>query len=218
MYINRLNNVDANSYTPQETVGGCTTSQSREVRNAPFDQTSELSRVGDLRSGCVVFSAAWLDRIKNYNGEADSRMNYLRRVEVLQTVDTLQRSYRNREVNNRGSSFENLFQPTFQRFDLNLTNRGFMNVIGNEDGAMRNLANYLSEPGESHVLVLIRTNGDHHAIATHQEAGKLYIFDPNEGESTVNSRESTVKSTLRNIIQNYSYRVPVPEVHLLRAT
>ena len=205
----------------RETVGGCAVSKPSVTESADtravFAQQEELAKVGDLQKGCVVFSAVWLDRIRNYSGEPGSRINHLSRIEVLENVDNLQRCYQRREEQNRKSAFDDLFQPTFNHFGMNLTNRGFMDVISSQDSALTNLAHHLSESGKSHVLVLIRMDGDHHAIATHQEAGRLHIFDPNSGESVMSARDREVKQALQDIIQNYSYRVPLPEVHLLQA-
>ncbi|WP_235809933.1 YopT-type cysteine protease domain-containing protein [Pseudomonas syringae group genomosp. 3] len=77
------------------------------------------------------------------------------------------------------------------------------------------MASTLREANSSHILVIVRANGDNYSIATHCTGRKSHVFDPNHGEYCFKAGTGTIKESMRNIIQAYSSRFPVPEVYVL---
>ncbi|WP_259639877.1 YopT-type cysteine protease domain-containing protein [Pseudomonas syringae group genomosp. 3] len=204
-------------YTTQTTIGGCSGSSASHIKEIPFNQESELSRVGDQRAACVVFTAAWLDRIRHYAHSGEARIDHMRHRGTLEDIAGRQQIYRNHEINNPRTPYNILFSPTFRNYSLQLSPARVLDIVSDEDQAMETMANTLREANSSHVLVVVRANGDNHAIATHSTGNKLHVFDPNHGEYSFRSDIGTVKESMREIIQAYSSRFPVPEIHVLPA-
>ncbi|WP_080271767.1 YopT-type cysteine protease domain-containing protein [Pseudomonas syringae] len=202
-------------HTTQTTIGGCSSSSAAGIKEIPFNQENELSRVGDQRAACVVFTAAWLDRIRHYPHTGENRIDHLRHRSTLENVATRQQTYRNHEINNPRTPYNTLFSPTFRDYSLRLSPAHVLDIISDENQAMDTMASTLREANSSHILVIVRANGDNHAIATHCTGRKLHVFDPNHGEYSFKADTGTIKESMRDIIQAYSSRFPVPEIHVL---
>ncbi|KPW54392.1 MULTISPECIES: YopT-type cysteine protease domain-containing protein [Pseudomonas syringae group] len=202
-------------HTTQATIGGCSSSTASRIKEIPFKQADELARVGDQRAACVVLTAAWLDRVRHHSQPAEARIDHMRHRATLEQVAERQQTYRNHEINNPRTPYEILFSPTFRDYSLRLSNARILDIMSDEEQAMGSMANTLRDPNSSHVLVIVRMNGDNHAIATHCTGNKLHVFDPNHGEYSFKADTGTVEENMRDIIQAYSSRFPVPEIHIL---
>ncbi len=202
-------------------VGGACASapsdRSQRVSHAPFEQASALAQVGELRAACVVFSAAWLHSIANVSLTNHGRMEHFTQVETLEGISAQQRGYRQHElaIRGQGRPYSEWFAPAFQHYGVGLGTDVVVDVMSHEEQAMQNLANMFAQANSSHVFVIMRTNGDNHAIATHQSGNHVHVFDPNHGEYRL--RRSELKDGLRSIIQAYSSRFPVPELRVIPA-
>lgn len=202
-------------------VGGACASapsdRSQRVGHAPFEQASALAQVGELRAACVVFSAAWLHSITNESMTDHGRMEHFTQVHTLEGISAQQQGYRQHElaIRGQGRPYSEWFAPAFQHYGVRLGADVVVDVMSHEEQAMQTLANMFAQANSSHVFVIMRTNGDNHAIATHQSGNHVHVFDPNHGEYRL--RHSELKDGLRSIIQAYSSRFPVPELRVLPA-
>lgn len=189
-------------------VGGASSSRSRDM--VSFTQA--------VNAACVPYSALWLHQISNKSGDASSRMNFLSQDSTVTSITTLQQSYRayELEVRGRASQFTDRFQPTFDNFGISLRGETVFDVSAVEDSTMNEIAAALSEKNSSHVIVIRRTDGDDHLIAIHQSGSSVKLFDPNNGEFKL--KKSEVANAIRNVINAYSQRVPVPELRLIKAS
>lgn len=211
----RRGGFDTKGLTPLQTeflqdshVGGASSSRSRDM--VSFTQA--------VNAACVPYSAAWLHQISNKSGDASSRMNFLSQDSTVTSITTLQQSYRAHELEIRGhaSQFTARFQPTFDNFGISLRGETVFDVSAVEDSTMNEIAAALSEKNSSHVIVIRRTDGDDHLIAFHQSGSSVKLFDPNNGEFKL--KKSEVANGIRNVINAYSQRVPVPELRVIKAS
>lgn len=144
-------------------------------------------------------------------------MEHFSQLQTLEGISAQQQGYRQHElaIRGQGRPYSEWFAPAFQHYGVRLGADVVVDVISHEEQAMQTLANMFAQANASHVVVIMRINGDNHAIATHQSGNHVHVFDPNHGEYRL--RHAELKDGLRSIIQAYSDRFPVPELRVLPA-
>lgn len=190
-------------------------------RTAVFDQLEALERFERGHPGaCAIYSTMWLKQIGDCPSDsAAARTRFLE--DATADVIARQREYADRvdEANQRSYEVEDPFYATIRSLGVRpgAEDNLLIDIIGDEEGAMNEIANVLSSRNSSNLLWLARpddSSASGHIVASHAHGDRVALFDPNLGE--FRARRDEIPAVMRAIIGASSTDVPIPDVMIVR--